>query len=398
MKLEEKITKMESCRGANRPLELYRQLLDKYLPAHVNLDKIQVAGTNGKGSTVQWMSRLLQKNGFKVGVFTSPHLISHFERIRTNDEMIPASDWERIYDRWSKLFEEEKFTMFEMDLWMAVDYFIEQDVDMAIMEAGLGGRKDATTSLDYKATLVTSIGLDHMEYLGNTKEEIAAEKGGIFKENTLAITAESDRRCLSVLSSMARRNKTELHTISMQVRQSEYTYYIPYKSHYLKFDLLRLPKYQLKNFVLALQTLQALEISLDYFDVQDVLDEFLWPGRFHAICADPYILVDGAHNGQGIDALVDSLGVFNGDIFFSALKEKETQAMIESLRRLNCPITLVSFESNRLADLDSLSKKYNLNCIDMDTLLENLNTRDRSALVCGSLYFTAEVLKGFKRV
>ena len=154
--------------------------LDEYLPEHKSLKKIQVAGTNGKGSTCKWLSMFLQSEDYKTGMFTSPHLISHTERIQIDSKDISLEDWERIYDTWDTFFEEKQLTMFEMDLWMALVYFIEQNVDVAIIEVGLGGRLDATTSLDYMATLITNVGLDHQEFLGDTLEQIAYEKSGIF--------------------------------------------------------------------------------------------------------------------------------------------------------------------------------------------------------------------------
>lgn len=393
MNLEAKIKEMESCRGKNRPLKNFRKLLDDNLPQHKNLKKIQIAGTNGKGSTSLWLEKLLSEDGLKVGVFTSPHLYSHMERIRIGDELIDEKDWEKIYDRWRPLFTSKKFTMFEMDLWMALDYFIHQNTDMAILEAGMGGRLDATTALDYEATLVTSIGLDHMEYLGDTKEKIAAEKGAIAKPGVPFITAEPERNIVWALRSQARKNHAPFVWAGLEGTETEPVIQIRHHSDTLYFDTLKLPRYQLGNLALALKTLEVLEYPLLTQDVQKVIDEFLWPGRYQAISGDPYILVDGAHNLQGIEALIQSVKVFNGNIYFSALKEKETDKMIQALQKLNCPITLVNFECYRLADLESLHEKYSLPIVEMDAFIKELKNTKTSSLVCGSLYFTGEVLK-----
>ena len=173
MNVQDKINKMKNCRGKNHDLLEFRQWLTDAMPNHTALKKIQVAGTNGKGSTSIWLRDLLMKKGYRVGVFTSPHLIHHTERIRVNDACISLDDWERIYDQYEGLFSLHKMTMFEMDLWMSLAYFIEQKVDYCIIEAGMGGRLDATTALDYQACLITNVGLDHTEYLGNTFEQIA---------------------------------------------------------------------------------------------------------------------------------------------------------------------------------------------------------------------------------
>lgn len=125
MNVQEKINKMENCRGKNHDLLEFRQWLTDAMPNHTALKKIQVAGTNGKGSTSIWLRDLLMRKGYKVGVFTSPHLIHHTERIRVNDTCITLADWERIYDQYEELFLLHKMTMFEMDLWMSMAYFIE---------------------------------------------------------------------------------------------------------------------------------------------------------------------------------------------------------------------------------------------------------------------------------
>lgn len=142
----------------------FRSWLNEAMPEHKQLKKIQVGGTNGKGSTVAWMNQLLTKSGYKVGAFTSPHLVTHFERIRIGNTYISAADWQRIYDQYADFFEAKAFTMFEIDLWMAIAYFLEQKVDIALIEVGLGGRMDATTALDYQLLLITNVGLEHTEF------------------------------------------------------------------------------------------------------------------------------------------------------------------------------------------------------------------------------------------
>ncbi len=245
MTLSEKIAALESRTGINRPVKQLRSLMQQYIPETLKIPAIQVAGTNGKGSTVTWMSLLADRpvigtftsphmfrqqyipetlkipaiqvagtNGKGstvtwmslladrpvIGTFTSPHMFSHFERMAVNHQPIPADKWEAIYDRWLPLFEEQDFTMFEADLWMAMIWFAENHVDLMLMEAGLGGERDATTALDYLATGITNIGRDHMQYLGSTLEEIAKAKAGIFKPGIPALTAEQDPALFEILS------------------------------------------------------------------------------------------------------------------------------------------------------------------------------------------------------
>lgn len=375
MNVQDKITKMESARGKNHPLSQFRQWLDAYLPAHALLNKIQVGGTNGKGSTCQWLRLFLQKEGYQVGMFTSPHLICHTERIRVNDDCISLSDWERIYDQYADLFESKHMTMFEMDLWMAIAYFIEQDVDYALIEVGMGGRLDATTSLDYLATLITNVGKDHTEFLGDTLEEIAIEKAGIFDADALALTSE--KSCFSVLEAEAEKRHAFLNVADYDVE---------------KFDLSSIVTYQKENLQLALTALDYMGL-LDESIVQDVIDRFGWDGRFMKVHSYPDVIVDGAHNVPGIQALVKSACGFQGHIYFSVLKEKDAHRMIELLETLHCPITLVHFDSYRLYQLSELEEEYHLPVIDFEECVQILKNPNEDCLVCGSLYFVGDVLK-----
>lgn len=374
MTVQEKIYWMENQRGKNHPLPVFRAWLDKALPRHRQLKLIQVGGTNGKGSTCQWLSSLLEKAGYRTGVFTSPHLISHTERIRVGRTPISLEAWETIFDRYAAFFQENKLTMFEMDLFMAIAYFLEQDIQYGIIEVGMGGRLDATTALDYLATLITNVGMDHMEYLGNSLNAIAKEKAGIFKEGTLAIAY--DTTCFAVMEEEALARRTSLLVADYDVS---------------RFDLSKLAAYQRDNLILALSALEQLRL-LKPAVIQPVIDDYQWAGRFMLLRQQPKLIVDGAHNVPGIRALVRSLPVFQGEIYFSALKEKEIDAMLQILASLEQPITLVHFDSTRLCDLDALQACYGLPCIDVTALMTRLQNTEKDTLVCGSLYFVGDVL------
>lgn len=387
MQIQDKIKKMESVRGRNHDLVLFRQWLDEYLPEHKRLHKIQVAGTNGKGSTCKWLSMFLNNAGFTTGMFTSPHLMSHMERIQIDQKDIPHTEWERIYDTWSAFFEEKSMTMFEMDLWMALVYFIENRVNVAIIEVGMGGRLDATTALDYNATLITNIGLDHTEYLGDTKEQIAFEKSGIFKPSSIALTTEEDPACQKVMELVADYIDAMLGFVSLPgVQKVKEGYRFEYNAHTYTVSL---PRYQLDNMVLALETLYVLGYPIEHAHILKALNDFSWEGRFMLIKRDPMIIVDGAHNVLGIQALVSSLSGFKGQIYFSGLKEKDVKNMLVELEKLSCPITLVEFDCDRLYDLSSLEYPV----ISLDQLETIIKTTQEDSLICGSLYFVGDVLK-----
>lgn len=375
MTVQDKIIWMESIRGRNHPLSLFRGWLDEYLPEYTALNLIQVGGTNGKGSTCQWLNFILEKEGYKVGVFTSPHLISHTERIRVNSENISFERWEMIFDKYEQLFKEKEFTMFEMDLFMAVAYFIAERIDWGIIEVGMGGRLDATTALNYKATLITNIGKDHMEYLGETLHDIAIEKSGIFKPDVPAIAY--DTTFFSVMEEQALQKHTSLVVADYDLS---------------RYDLSKLPAYQRENLTLALSALEMLHL-LKPAVVQEVINSFVWEGRFMVVREDPLLIVDGAHNVPGIQALIRSLKGFHGTIYFSALKEKEVDRMIRILFEFDSDLVLVHFDSYRVCDIEGMAQRFGLPCITFEEMKYELDHTQGDSLVCGSLYFIGDVLK-----
>lgn len=387
MNVQDKIKNMESARGKNHDLLEFRQWLNEYLPQHTRLNKIQVAGTNGKGSTCKWMSLLLNKAGFTTGMFTSPHLVSHTERIQVNQENISLEDWERIYDTWYPLFQDKNMTMFEMDLWMALVYFIERGVNVAIIEVGMGGRLDATTALDYRATIITNIGLDHQEFLGDSLEQITFEKCGIFKPSSIALTTESKPNCQKVMEQVAEYMQVMLGFVTMPVyTKEEDGYHFEYNGESFIADI---PEYQLNNMILALETLFVLGYPIEYDHIQSVLHDFVWQGRLSVLRQSPLLIVDGAHNVPGIQALVSSVSGFQGHIYFSVLKEKDAKEMLEILKTLDCPITLVRFDSYRLYPLETLG----LPIIEFNELESIIKTTQENLLLCGSLYFVGDIYK-----
>ena len=380
---------IETKKGLNHDLNQYRQWLNEQLPDHTQLPKIQVGGTNGKGSTVAWMNQLLSYQGVKTGIFTSPHLVTHRERIRIGKTMISENDWMRIYQQYEAFFEKENLTRFEIDLWMAMAYFLEQKVDIALIEVGLGGRLDATTALDYNLVMITNVGLEHCAILGDTIEQISYEKAGIFKPGYVALTTETKPNAKKVMEQVAGYMGTLLGFVEIPFKETD--------DHQVIFEwqdhtyVLHPPKYQIYNLSLALEGLNYLGYTLKPDCVQSVIDHFHWAGRFTIARKDPLIILDGAHNKEGIKALVASLGHFDGHIYFSVLKDKKAKEMLNVLETLHCPITLVSMDTARLYDLQTLNYPI-IN--EKQLMVELQNTKDHT-LVCGSLYFIGDFYKAF---
>jgi dihydrofolate synthase/folylpolyglutamate synthase len=246
---------------------------------------IHVAGTNGKGSVCAMISSVLDEAGFKVGMFTSPHLIKVNERIRINDELISDENFKRIADF---IYETEKknnvsLTFFETLTVMAFIYFNEKKVDYAVMETGMGGRLDATNVSKPIISVITNIGLEHKDVLGNTIKEIANEKAGIIKPNTTVVTSTKGK-ALSVIENIAEKHNSKL-VVAKKLSNIE----------------LRLKgEYQKENASTAFAVLKELGLNEDI--ILKGLKKAYWPGRFEFM--DGNILLDCAHNPDGMKALV----------------------------------------------------------------------------------------------
>lgn len=385
--LQRKISSMESCRGNNHAQD---QLKQWFLADFGTLDlprSVHVAGTNGKGSVIAWLEALLSAKGISSGSFISPHLISHNERIRINGQPISLEEWETIYDQFEERFGQRQMTMFEMDLWMAAAAFQKAKPKWILMETGLGGSRDATTILNYPLGIITHIGLEHMAFLGNTRPEIAQAKAGIIFRDMNIVTAEKDPECLTVFSQRAASQRAAL----IPIDAVSYDF-----SGFWKENL---PAYQKDNFLCALAALEQAGMTFSLDELKKAVDHFHWAGRFDLLRSTPLLILDGAHNPDGIAALVGSLQkqpMKIDRIYFSVLADKQAGEMIRDLQAITACITLVEFESGRIADLKVLAKEYGLEVIRFDQMMDRLQQTDENCAVCGSLYFAGEVLRGWK--
>ena len=183
----------------------------KYLGnPHTQFKSIHIAGTNGKGSTAHMLTSVLQEAGHKVGLYTSPHLKEFRERIKVNGKMIAEQEVVDFVKESKAIFEEMELSFFEFTVAMAFDYFAKEKVDIAIIETGLGGRLDSTNILNPELTIITNIGLDHTNLLGNTLEEIATEKAGIIKKNTPIIIGRKQKETNTIFQNIAKEKNAHL--------------------------------------------------------------------------------------------------------------------------------------------------------------------------------------------
>ncbi|MEI7668197.1 MAG: cyanophycin synthetase, partial [Erysipelotrichaceae bacterium] len=352
---------------------------------------------------------ILQEAGYKVGSFTSPYLEVHNDRIRINDINISDEDLLRLGNAYYPIFEQFELSMFEIDTLIAILYFIEQKVDYAVMEVGLGGRLDATNIITPLVSVITTIGYDHMEILGNTLPKIALEKAGIIKPKIPVIIGEKKSSCLKVFETVCLKQSSQLILLDeYHILDKSFPLRFSYQNQTYTLDTLAI--YQAHNASLAIATAKYLRtIGLDIVNeaIHLGLMKAHWKGRFEVVSSNPTIILDRAHNPHGINAMVMSLHQLNQPlvIVFTALKDKDTRPMLLKLLKYSQQIIVTTFDYYRKASVDDLALDLPVIKIEDPKLaiIEGLSlAKEGTLLITGSLYFITlvrqtllpQVLKG----
>lgn len=376
---------------------------------HKGLKTIHLAGTNGKGSTTRFLAGILQEAGLRVGSYTSPHIIEINDRIRVDNSFISDDDFKVYMDRLRPVIRDlddqgVNLRYFEILTLLAILYFKDQKVDVALMEAGVGGRYDATNIMEDKlVSLIMNIGYDHMNVLGDSLEEIAWQKAGIIDDK--ALIYPMDKRALGTIEDYCQKDGLSYRLLleeDMEVTSVEDAISFNYK----KLRDLRIPSqavYQVKNASMALMAAQYLSEEGLYRISEDQMRKgllsFSWEGRMELISKEPRIILDGAHNPLGIRALKESLDLLTYErliIIVASLKDKDYQLMAESLGQLDAYFIVSQLDyEGRSLDLDQLKKAYpGADAIEdkeeaLARALEVYRENDL-ILVTGSLYFVAD--------
>lgn len=394
-----------------------KKFLEKLGSPHKNLKVIHVAGTNGKGSTVNFIKDVL-KEDYKVGSFVSPHLITYCDRIKIGDSEISQADFaeigEFIIEREKDIVEEYgDLNLFEFLTIMAIIYFEREGVDLAILEVGMGGRADSTnifTSREKLISLITSISMDHMEYLGDTIEEIADAKAGIIQEGGLVVTTNRDPKILGVIEKEAKEKSAELFytkDLASEILKSDLKG-IDFKvklDEVEEFNLTQIGDYQVENAIGVIYALYLLNkrgiLKISMEDIKERIKRSTWKGRMEIVSRDPLIILDGAHNFDGIKRLVESLDNFKFKklhLIMSILADKEHKKMLEEIASYTDEVVFVNLDYKRGTSPDELSSEaseYGLKGQVM-TINEALAYYKKSyqegdlILITGSLYFVSE--------
>ena len=388
---------------------------------HLKLKVIHIGGTNGKGSTIAFLKNLLEKMGLRVGVFSSPYLIHYTDQIAINGESILEARLESLMVDYRSLLEGEHAqalqgtTEFEIITAIASDYFASEQVDVAIMEVGMGGLLDSTNVCQPILTGITTIGLDHVALLGDSLEAIAEQKAGIIKQGVPLVTGDIVPEALSVIDQIAKAKQASrlAYGEDYQVNHHEsvetgeiFDYSSSVRQGRFQTGLLGL--HQIENAGMAIALLDTFckedgrELASNDLLAQ-ALEETSWPGRLEVVSRGPLMILDGAHNPHAIKALLATLeerfADYHKEILFTCIKTKALEDMLDLLETLsNTKITLTHFEDSRATDekvLKEMADSRNLNYQSwqefLDKKLSENEEKKTVRIITGSLYFLAQV-------
>jgi dihydrofolate synthase / folylpolyglutamate synthase len=379
---------------------------------------IHVAGTNGKGSTSHQLASILQEANYKVGLYTSPHLKDFRERIKVNGVLCNKDFVIEFVKKITPLIEKINPSFFEVTVAMAFEYFALQKVDVAVIEVGMGGRLDSTNIINPILSIITNIGFDHVQFLGNTYQAIATEKAGIIKPNIPIIIGEYKTETKPVFLSSANESNSKIFLAQENWQITENQHHSNflsinahsnfYNKHYnVELDLLG--RYQLKNIVQVLEAFEILKelgFKLSEHNLQQGLKKCKqntgFYGRWDIINHKPTVIVDVAHNEDGIKQIIQQLPNLSYQklhIVLGMVKDKDVSKVLQLLpSTANYYFTNANIERAMPAkDLQTLAIKNNLlgNCFgNVNTAIQNaleLANSNDAIIICGSIFLIAEI-------
>lgn len=391
------IQEIEERKNRGNTLSHFISYMNSINNPHQHVTCIHIAGTNGKGSTLNYIRSILQSAGYKVGTFTSPYLTHHQDRIRIQNQDIPDDILmkyaDQYYDSWIKW----DLSMFEIDMAIACLWFLEEKVDIAIFETGLGGRLDFTNIIHPLVSVITNIGMDHMHILGDTYEAIAYEKAGIIKTGIDVITAENKLECLRIFQDVAKSKQANCIQISSIENIRRFPHQICFDYELLKdIWISQGAMYQTKNAALAIETCLYLrnqnKLYIEDQHIYEGISSTIWEGRYEIFCKEPLLMIDGAHNKEGIDALVESLeGISDLHILFSVLQDKQFDSMLQSLKQVSNHIMVTNFMNYRSLDMKQVADEQVVYVNNMEETIMRVWKNKKPLVITGSLYFISEV-------
>jgi len=404
--------------GIKPGLERMHYLLEKLGNPHEKLQTVHIGGTNGKGSTVTYLRNILQESGYSVGTFTSPYFERFNERISINGEPVSDEDLTLLVEKIKPITESMEHSEwgtpseFEVITAMSFYYFAEMHpVDLVLYEVGLGGRLDSTNVITPMVSVITSIGLDHMQFLGSRLEDISFEKAGIIKRSVPVISGVHQKEAAEVIRKKALEMGSDLFELGVDFSVERQTllekgerfhYTSPVQNE--TYELSMIGAHQINNAAIAIKVTELLseQHKIASPHIKAGLKKASWPGRMEALSYNPGIYIDGAHNPEGVQALVKTINdrFINKrvTVLFSALHDKELKPMITTLEEAVEAIGFTTFDFPRVASVEEL---YELSSHPdkmkvhqwRDYLPEKVQgmKEEDILLITGSLYFLSEV-------
>ncbi|MCD8195202.1 MAG: hypothetical protein LUD22_02785 [Coprobacillus sp.] len=316
-----------------------------------NVPAIHIAGTNGKGSTAHFLSSIYQEAGLKVGLYMSPFTKEINEMITINGERISDDDFLKYYNQHESLFKKYDLSKFEIETFIMFSYFKDQNLDLAIIECGMGGEEDATNIFTPILSIITTVSLEHTEELGQTTSEITLSKSGIIKyEVPVVVGSKFNEDDLSLLSNICKKNRTTLHVTTdyhnASLDEEGYTFtYYTYKDVKIRFSAY----YSIEDASIALEAVRVLmdRIPVTETQVRNGLLNMELPLRMEKVRDNPTVILDGAHNLEACENLAKSIESYAKGkpihIIFACFKDKDVSGMLQALNLVSDDLTMTTF-------------------------------------------------------
>ncbi len=403
--------------GSRPGLDRILTLLERMGNPQDKLKYIHVAGTNGKGSVCAMLSSVLVASGYKTGLFISPYITDFRERIQINNAMISKEELVSAVENTFPLVEQlqsEGIVITEFEYVNALQFYIHSkaNCDIVVLETGMGGLLDCTNVIkDPLCSVITTIGLDHTAVLGDTIEKIAEQKCGIIKSGSYAVTSTQDNLAMQIIESTARKLKVPLaksdnikiNLISQELDKSVFEY------NGTEITLKLAGQHQIENAKTALATLEILRlndnINISDNDIKAGFARAINPARLETLCTNPIVLLDGAHNPNGIEALKNAITDFLPDKniigIMGMLTDKDIDTSIKLLENTFHKIYTVPVDNPRALDSKALAEKFSNLGFDatsfesaetaFDTAFDEAKENDLAIIICGSLYLAGQI-------
>ena len=408
--------------GSVLGLDNIRELLERLGNPQDQLRVVHIAGTNGKGSTLAFLAGIFRESGYRAGRYVSPASFSYEERFRINEENISKKDLCFYMEKIKNVAEEmvkdglSHPTMFEIETALSFLYFLDKKVDVVLLETGMGGRLDATNVVKKPiATVIASIGMDHMQFLGDTLEKIASEKAGIIKEGCPVISYDNTKEVNEVIKNKAKQmhakvtfvNSAGIRVLQESLNGESFSYRSSDGRWYEKIEIPLLGRHQINNAALALENLNVIKnyYCISDFQTEDGMRKTIWRGRIEILEREPMVICDGAHNPDGAKSLLSFLqnNFTNQRLIYimGVLSDKDYEQMVQILAPSADKIYTVAPDNPRALssrELCNCISKYHQNVEERQRLAECLSEvrqkaeKDDVIIICGTLSFQNELI------